>query len=107
MNSSQRRWVVVLVVLNVLVFCAIAPALFFRRDAWQHFSLQQTLADWTGEEDSSFQLRALGFLALSLIQSPHDTADDAPMPYTDMPPFGVNTFFDQEVEESKIRAGMQ
>jgi beta-glucosidase/6-phospho-beta-glucosidase/beta-galactosidase len=29
------------------------------------------------------------------------------MPYTDVPPFGVNTFFEQEVEDSKIRAGME
>lgn len=107
MNGSQRRWVVVLVVLNVLVFCAVALALGLQREAWQRFSLQQTLADWTGEEDSSFQLRALGFLALSLFQPPRDTADYAPMPYTDMPPFGVNTFFEQEVEEAKIRTGMQ
>lgn len=106
MNGSQRRWVVVLVVLNVLVFCAIALAFGLNREAWQRFSLHQTLADWTGEEDSSFQLRALGFLALSLFQPPRDTADYAPMPYTDMPPFGVNTFFEQEVEEAKIRMGM-
>jgi hypothetical protein len=107
MNGSQRRWVIVLVVLNVLVFCAIAPALYLQREAWQRFSLQQTLADWTGEEDSSFQLRALGFLALSLFEPPHETADYVPLPYTDMPPFGVNTFFEQEVEDAKIRLSMQ
>jgi hypothetical protein len=41
------------------------------------------------------------------LQAPRDTADDAPVAYTDVPPFGVNTFFEQEVEEAKIRAGMQ
>ncbi len=102
MNGSQRRWVVVLVVLNVLVVCALAPAFLIQREA-----IRQTLADWTGEEDSSYQLRALGFLVLSLFQSPRDTADFAPMPYTDLPPFGINTFFEQEVEDGKIRAGMQ
>jgi hypothetical protein len=65
------------------------------------------LADWTGEEDTAFQLRALGYLALSLFQSPHDTADFAPMRYTNVPPFGVNTFLEQEVEDSKIRASLQ
>lgn len=102
MNSIQRRWIVGLVVLDVLIFCAIAAAFSFRREA-----IRQTLADITGEEDSSYQLRALGFLVLSWFQAPHATADYAPMPYTDMPPFGVNTFFEQEVEEAKIRASMQ
>src|SRR5581483_5542446 len=102
MSERQRRWLLVLVVLNLFVLCAIAPAFYLQRE-----SLRQTLADWTGEEDPSYQLRALGFLALALVQPSHDTADYAPMPYTDLPPFGVNTFFEQEVEESKIRAGMQ
>jgi len=102
MSERQRRWLLVLVVLNLLVLCAIAPAFYLQRE-----SLRQTLADWTGEEDPSYQLRALGFLALALVQPSHDTADYAPMPYTDLPPFGVNTFFEQEVEESKIRVGMQ
>ncbi len=102
MDSHQRRWIVLFVVLDVLVLCALVPAFLAQREA-----IRQALADWTGEEDPSYQLRALGFLAVSLVQPPRDTADYAPMPYTDVPPFGVNTFFEQEVEESKIRAGMQ
>ncbi len=102
MNSIQRRWLLGLVVINVLIFCAVAAAFAFRREA-----IRQTLADATGEEDSSYQLRALGFLVLSWLQTPRDTADYAPLPYTDMPPFGVNTFFEQEVQEAKIRASMQ
>lgn len=102
MTARQRRWTLALVVLNVIVLVALAPAFLVQREA-----IRQTLADWTGEEDFSYQLRALGFLALSLFQPPRNTADDAPMPYTDQPPFGVNTFFEQEVEESKIRTGMQ
>jgi len=102
MSVRQRRGIWVLVVFNVLIFCAIVPAFLLQRQA-----IHQALADWTGEEDSSYQLRALGFLALALFQPPRDTADYAPMPYTDMPPFGVNTFFEQEVQEEKIRAGMQ
>lgn len=102
MNRSQRRWIFILVVLNAVLFCAIAPAFLVQREA-----IHQTLADVTGEQDSSYQLRALGFLALTLFQAPHNTADDAPMPYTDMPPFGVNTFFEQEVQEEKIRSSME
>lgn len=102
MTRTQRRAVLLLVVLNLILFCALVPAFFLQRDA-----IHRTLADVTGEEDFSYQLRALGFLALSLFQPPRESADYAPMPYTDMPPFGVNTFFEQEVEEAKIRAGMQ
>ncbi len=102
MNSRQKRWILVLVVLNLVISCALASALVLQRNV-----IRQTLADVTGEEDSSYQLRALGFLALSLFQSPRETGDYAPMPYTDMPPFGVNTFFEQEVEEAKIRQSME
>ena len=102
MSSRQKRWIVILVILNAVIFCALTSAFFWQRDA-----LRQTLADVTGEENVSYQLRALGFLALSLFQSPRDTADYVPVPYTDMPPFGVNTFFEQEVEEAKIRKGME
>src|SRR6478672_10725531 len=102
MTVRQRRWILALVVLNVIVLVALAPAFLVQRDA-----IRQTLADWTGEEDFSYQLRALGFLALSVFQPQRNTADDAPMPYTDLPPFGVNTFFEQEVDEAKIREGMQ
>lgn len=102
MNRVQQRWLFGLVVLNLVLCCAIAAALVAQRD-----TMRQTLADVTGEEDFSYQLRALGFLALSYVQPPRNTADYAAMPYTDMPPFGVNTFFEQEVEEAKIRASMQ
>ena len=102
MNLSQRRWLLLLLLWNFVVFCAVANAALYTRDA-----IRQTLADVTGEEDPSYQMRALGFLALSLLQAPRDTADYAPMPYTDAPPFGVNTFFEQEVQEEKIRASMQ
>lgn len=102
MNSTRRRWLIGLVVLNLVICGGIALVFSLRREA-----IRQTLADATGEEDSSYQLRALGFLALSWFQAPRDTADYAPMPYTDVPPFGVNTFFEQEVQEAKIRASMQ
>ncbi|MCC7165813.1 MAG: cellulase family glycosylhydrolase [Anaerolineae bacterium] len=101
-RPSERRWVIRLFLLNAIIFFAIVPAYFLRRD-----DIHRTLVDVTGEEDSSYQLRALGFFALSLFRPPRDTADYVPMPYIDMPPFGINTFFEQEVEEQKIRTGMQ
>jgi hypothetical protein len=85
-----------------IVLILIAVGLFLARGA-----IHQTLADWTGEEDFEWQLRGLGYLALSLIQPARDTADFAPMKYTDVNPFAINTFFDQEVEEWKIRKSLE
>lgn len=36
-----------------------------------------------------------------------NTADDVPIAYTDMKPFGINTFLEQEVEEWKIRRTLE
>ncbi len=98
----KRRLILILVILDILILAALVPAYLMQREA-----IRRTLADWTGEEDPAYQVRALGFLTLALFQPARDTADYAPVPYTDKPPFGVNTFFEQEVEETKIRMGMQ
>ncbi len=102
MIASARHWFARLAVLALLLLVALALLIGFRRN-----DLHQLLADWTGEEDTSYQLRGLGYIALSVLQPSHQTADFAPLPYTDAPPFGANTFFEQEVEEAKIRQSMQ
>lgn len=84
---------------GILVLCAVG--LILARD-----SVHQQLADWTGEEDWQFQLKGLGYLALSAVQPPRNTADLAPMKYADVNPFGVNTFLEQEVDESKVRQSL-
>ncbi len=84
------------------ILALLALALVLSRD-----SLHQTLADWTGEEDLQYQIKGLGYLALSVTQPTHDTADFAPMKYADVNPFGVNTFLEQEVEEAKIRKSLE
>lgn len=88
--------------LDFFICIALASLVALQRDA-----ISDTFAAATGEQDTAYQLRALGLLALSLIRTPHNTADYASMPYTDAPPFGVNTFFEQEVEDTKIVAGMK
>lgn len=101
-TASQRQWIARLGLIDVLILAALMLLLGMRRD-----DLHQALVDWTGEQETSFQLRALGISVLSAFQAPHDTADFTPMRYTDAPPFGVNTFLEQEVEESKVRASLQ
>ncbi len=97
MRLVKRRLLVALSVIGLLALAA-----FLTRDA-----THQLLADWTGEEDFQYQLRGLGYLALSLFQPSPDTANFAPMKYADVNPFGVNTFLEQEVEETKVRQTLQ
>lgn len=101
-TASQRQWIARLGVLDLLIVAALLLLIILRRD-----DLHQALVERTGEQDTSFQLRALGFSVLSAFQTSHDTADFTPMAHTEAPPFGVNTFLEQEVEESKIRASLQ
>ena len=81
---------------------ALAAILFLNRD-----SVHQRLADWTGEEDFQYQLKGLGYLALAATQPARTTADLSPMKYADVNPFGVNTFLEQEVEETKVRRSLE
>lgn len=91
---------------RILIALGIIAALVFAATLSRD-SLHQILADWTGEEDFQYQLRGLGYLAISALQPARDTADLAPMRYADVNPFGVNTFLEQEVEEAKIRQTLQ
>jgi polysaccharide biosynthesis protein PslG len=101
-TASERQRITRLALLDLLVLLTLALLLFARRD-----EVRQFLVNLTGEEDTARQLGALGYLAVSSLQPAPETADFTPIRYTDLPPFGVNTFFEQEVEESKIRASMQ
>jgi polysaccharide biosynthesis protein PslG len=93
----KRLFIIIPLALLLLVLGS-----FLARD-----SISQTLADWTGEEDTEWQVKGLYYLALERIQGSHETADFAPMKYVDVNPFGINTFLEQEVEESKVRLSLQ
>jgi hypothetical protein len=85
-----------------LILLLLALGAFLARD-----SISQSLADWTGEEETEWQIKGLYYLALAAIQESHETADFAPMKYTDVNPFGINVFLEQEVEEAKIRKSLE
>ena len=53
---------------------------------------QQLLVDWTGEEDLEWAFSHPPYLALGALQLAGTNLDFAPMRYTDLNPFGVNTF---------------
>jgi hypothetical protein len=96
--SNVKRFLFAILLLAIL----LALTALIARD-----SIQQTLSDWTGEEELEFQLRALGYFAVSLTQPARELAPFAPMQYADLNPFGINTFLEQEVEEAKIRRSLQ
>ena len=69
------------------------------RDQW-FFVLEEA----TGETDPRQQLEGVALLAL---QGPVATQDLVPTAHAGAYPFGANTFFEQEVEERKMRRSME
>ncbi|MEA3310196.1 MAG: hypothetical protein U9Q70_11905, partial [Chloroflexota bacterium] len=61
----------------------------------------------TGEEDRMAQLRGLLQWGATLARPLPQTADEVPVVYTDLSPFGVNTFLEQEVEPEKRARSLQ
>ncbi len=61
----------------------------------------------TGEERLLPQLRGLVQWAFRWTRPLPQTADEAAVAYTDLPPFGVNTFLEQEVEPEKRARSLQ
>ncbi len=65
----------------------------------------------TGEEEPLAQLRGFVQWLFNWTRPLPRTADDRPVPYTDLPPFGVNVFLEQEadpaVRERTVRAAAE
>jgi len=61
----------------------------------------------TGEEAPLAQVRGAGQWALGWLRPSPDTAHDTAVTYTDLPPFGVNTFLEQEVEPEKRERSLE
>lgn len=97
--AAVKRFLLALGIVCLLAFAALVVL--------SPTSLHQILSDWTGEEDLDWQIKGLGYLALAMVQPSHHTDDFAPMRYTDLNPYGVNTFLEQEVEEAKVRRSLQ
>ena len=61
----------------------------------------------TGEEESAAQLRGLFQWATNFVRPLPNTADAIPISYTELSPFGINTFLEQEVEQEKRTRSLQ
>jgi hypothetical protein len=69
--------------------------------------IQQALFNLTGEEATLPQISGTIQYALTRLQPPLQTADNVPVQYTDMNPYGVNTFLQNEVEPEKREQAMR
>ncbi|MFH1486105.1 MAG: hypothetical protein ABIH46_08545 [Chloroflexota bacterium] len=81
----------------LLLLAALAYAGFHER-------LERALEDWTGETDFRQQVEGL---LLQMRPRQANTADMVPVANAGVNPYGVNTFFEQEVEEWKLRRSME
>ncbi len=70
--------------------------------------LRSAMAGWTGEEALGEQLKGTLALAyLRLTQPTPETAPMVPIAHTGLPPYGVNTFLEQEVEAAKVEQSLE
>ncbi len=69
--------------------------------------ISATMASVTGEEDPWHQVRGMGSWLLLQLQPAPDTAPMVPIRHTGLPPYGVNTFLEQEVEVEKLERSFQ
>jgi len=88
----------------VLIFLALVT---FFSAAWLLPDPRARLFAITGEERLIPQLRGLVQWAFRWTRPLPQTADDVAVAYTDLPPFGVNTFLEQEVEPEKRARSLQ
>ena len=69
--------------------------------------IQAYLFSVTGEEAILPQISGLTQYALTRLQPPLQTADEAPVQYADMNPYGINTFLQNEVDPAKREQAMR
>ncbi len=91
----------VLIVVAVLGALAVGGAWLFRAPlrAWAY--------GVTGEEDWLAQAKGVAEYASNLIRPQPQVGADVPVQYTDVVPFGINTFLEQEVEVAKRERSLQ
>lgn len=91
---------------RILIAFIIASALLladlqFHGLAWRYFYNQ------TGEESIPGQIQGMIEVSGNLIRLPAQTAPLSPVEHTDIFPYGINTFFEQETEIDKMQVQFQ
>jgi hypothetical protein len=70
-------------------------------------SLHRLLLNWTGEEDLLPQVRGVFQLVSNLTRPQPETKPHVSVAHTDVSPFGINVFLQQEVEPEKRERALQ
>lgn len=95
-REDRRKRRLIVGTVAALLFLALLGAAFRQQ-------IRQTLAE-SIDQELRFELISLYSL---LIAPPLRTADLAPVAHTDERPYAINVFFEQEVEEAKIRRSLE
>jgi hypothetical protein len=97
---ARRCWLLVMLLLAALICAAFLLGL-------QRLAPRSWLFEVTGEERLVAQMQAVVQWAFRWMRPLPQPAADTPVAYTDLPPFGVNTFLEQEVEPVKRERSVQ
>ncbi len=89
-------------IIGLMMLLLAVGAIFFSRPWWR-----ETLFNLTGEESTLPQISGVIQYGLTRLQPPLQTADDVPVQYADVNPYGINTFLQNEVEPAKREKAMQ
>jgi len=93
--AARCRTLAALLLILVLIIVAFAGR------------LRQAMAGWTGEEALEEQIKGtLALACLRLTQPAPNTAPLVPIEHTGLPPYGVNTFLEQEAEVAKVERSL-
>ena len=101
-SGARHRWRWVILIVALVALAALGYG-YIERD-----TIRFLLAHWTGEEDLGEQLKGTLALAYLLLSKPApQTAPYVPVAHTGIPPYGVNTFLEQEVEPHKVERSLR
>jgi len=97
---AQKPKLKILAVVGLFILLLAAGIWVARRP------LQAVLFNLTGEEATLPQISGTIQYLLTRLQPPLQTADDVPIQFADLNPYGVNTFLQNEVEPAKREEAM-
>ncbi len=99
---SQRRDLLIIVAVVVIIFGA-----FFALDLANHGLAWRVMWSLTGEEAPLAQMRGMVEWVGNLTRAQPVTDPYVPIQHTDVNPYGINTFLEQEVEPAKREQQVQ
>jgi hypothetical protein len=98
-RPGRRLWI------GLIVLILLAGGLAL--DLAKHGLVWNIFWSLTGEETPLAQIRGMVEWAGNYIRLQPQTAPDVPISHTDVPPYGINTFLQQEVEVAKRDRSLQ